>query len=191
MTKCEECKGMFPFEQLTSYQYLVNATELPSDPKLWKSRLTDKQPTEDMVKDCIQDYKRDGHPNVLSYLEKYLILDVKILMQATTKLFQSFYDQVGNHPIASNKNSLSSFSYSSLQSFLMKTKSPGAFVPNHPQIFSVIKSALLGGVSLVCRTDGGQSATSPINAHLGKSFVETPLYNFYFDINALYGSAGK
>ena len=197
MTGCGECKGMFPFEQLTSYDYLVKTSSLPSDPKLWRSRLTDKEPTREMVQGCLDDFERQGFTTALEYLEKYLILDVKLLMQAAVKLFRSFFDQVGNPPITSNKNSLSSFSYSSLQAFLMKSKSPGAFIPNHPQIFSLLKSALLGGVSLVCRTDGGKSAESPINAHFSSKkssaapFCERPQFIFYYDINALYGQAGK
>jgi hypothetical protein len=197
MTGCGECKGMFPFEQLTSYDYLVRTTSLPSDPKLWRSRLTDREPTREMVQACLEDFERLGCATALDYLEKYLILDVKLLMQATVTLFRSFFDQVGNHPITSHKNSLSSFSYNSLQSFLMRSKSPGAFIPNHPQIFSLLRSALLGGVSLVCRTDGGKSADSPINAHLGSKdqakscFNERPRYIFYYDVNSLYGHAGK
>ena len=190
MTNCEQSKGAFPFEQLKSYDYLVKTQELPSDPLAWGSRLSDKAPTADEVRQYIKDFKDEGHPNLLSYLTKYLILDVLLLMKSSVKLFTSFYKLADSHPIVSNKNSLSSFSASSLQAYLMRNKSPGLFIPNHPQIYSVIKGSLLGGVSLVTRTDGGtMPGDEPINAHLG--FKEKARKIIAADENTLYGSSGK
>jgi len=190
MTGCQESKGMFPFERLTSYDYLVNTTQLPENVMAWGSRLSDKIPSEEDVRQCIRDFQNECHPNLLSYLEKYLILDVRLLLEATVKVFDSFYRLADCHPIVSGKNSLSSFSSSSLQSYLMNQKSPGLFVPRHPQIYSLLKGALLGGVSLVCRTDGGtQPGEEPINAHLG--YTEKAKKIIASDENTLYGSSGK
>ena len=189
MMGCKESKGMFPFEQLTSYDWLLNQKELPADREAWRSRLNDKAPSQEAIDECIAGYRSDGHPNVLSYLMKYLRLDVELLLECTVKLFLSFYDMVGSHPVTSGKNSISSFSFASLQTNLMNQKSVGAFVPNHPKLFSIIKGSLLGGVSLVCRTDGGSYSKIPINQHLGHANM--PKKVLYYDINSLYGISGK
>ena len=189
MTGCRESKGMFPFELLTSYDWLVKQVELPEDQELWRSRLNDKTPSVEAIQECIEEFKKDGHPNLLSYLMKYLQLDVQLLLECTIKLFESFYELVGSHPIVSGKNSISSFSFASLQTYLMRQKSVGSFIPNHPKIFSILKGSLLGGVSLVCRTDGGSASKTPINAHLGHTNM--PKKVLYYDINSLYGISGK
>ena len=191
MTDCGDSKGMFPFELLTSFDYLVETKTLPGDPEAWKSRLNGKMPSQEQVDRCLDDFKKDGHENLLSYLTKYLVLDVKLLMEAGIKLFLSFYEQVGSHPITAGKNSLSSFSYASLQKHLFENKIAGAFVPNHPVIFSIVKGSLLGGVSLVCRTDGGLNAKEPVNSHLGPEYNKKPKKVLYWDLNALYGTSGN
>ncbi len=199
-------KGLFPFDLLRDDGEFLDATELPPRAEDWFSRLKQKAPPQEAVDEARSEFARLGFRNVRQYLLWYLKADLVILLQSVERLFGALEDIVGLHPVSVRKFSLSGFSFLAAQMDLARHRRPGNFVCNHAAMYSCLRTAMRGGVSMVCRSAAGDMVGDEIgkaapNAHLIPEGPEKDidplrpskdkLWTHYWDQVSLYPTAGK
>jgi hypothetical protein len=133
----EEKKGKFPFDKLTSINFLTEK-KLPAKACDWKNTLNPKASlTQEQVNEVLNLYEEKGFESVGEYLEYYLKLDVIILLKSMTKLTAGFYETLGLHVIDSQKYTIPSLATMGTQAYLMRDKRIGNFFANNTTIYSV------------------------------------------------------
>lgn len=159
-------KSVFPFGLLDSNSYLEEII-LPSDPKLWYSRLSDSTPSQEIVDEALAKFSKHNFKNVADYLIFYLKADVQILRRASLLLFDSFLKQTGSHPIDCRKMTIGSLSSFAAQMFLHREKRIGFFSPTQPALYSILKKSTIGGLSEMTRsTCLPDEQSAKINSHI-------------------------
>lgn len=137
-------KGHFPFKILKNVESLL-LPELPTTLYMWQSELTGSAKiTEKEMKEALDFYKKSGFKNVGEYLRHYLILDVKILQQATNMWRKRLFEIIGLDFIDIQKYTISSLSYYANAQVSASLCRPGWFFPNNSQHYALLKRGMRG-----------------------------------------------
>jgi hypothetical protein len=188
-------KALFPFDLLTSVDYLKES-ELPPDKASWVTSLAPEAgPSQQEVDEARAVFARKGFANVGQYLDYYLGLDVTILLRCAVIMKRQYYQILGLDYIDSRKFTVSSLSALGAQMFLARRKRPGHFFPNHARMYSVsvfffpgvlapplfarvlqlLKASLRGGLTAVYRSFAGEA--TDVSSHvalLERQLAEEP-----------------
>jgi hypothetical protein len=167
MLQLPMAKGCFPFDAMTTPNFLDEAS-LPTDPKQWENRLG-KKPSKLEIQNAYKVFRDNKMTCISDYLLFYLNLDVKILLEAVVKLFNTFYSVLDLHPIDINKNTLSSYAYNSVLYYLAKQKKTTPYSVSNPIIYEHLNRGLIGGITVVAATEAGYGEDCNnvgINSHL-------------------------
>jgi hypothetical protein len=133
----ESVKGAFPFRRLVHYSFLLEP-ELPSDLASWESDLNpDKSPTADQVSAMLEFYRRSKYTCVGQFLDHYLALDCRLLLQSLLALKAHYLEILRLDLVEMGKFTVSSLSMAGAQAYLMRTRRPGAFFVNDSRTFRV------------------------------------------------------
>ena len=203
----ETPKPLMPYGKLDERETFLDCAELPSDPDEYYSELTGTKPSQETVDAARSDFQARGFSTVRDYLEHYLKTDVHLLELSMHNFFDRLTEMTGLHPVSCSKFTLASYADLLGQRFLMLKKRVGCWTPNHARIFSVLRRAILGGLTMVIRSCSvvGETGLSPCNNHLKGDPVlaadmddeemarehESPSVIKYYDVNSLYASAGE
>ena len=182
-------KGHFCFDELSSYDYLVRTTQLPSDPEAWTSTLTGKVKTADEIAQANQDFIRYNCKNLLDYILVYLSSDLHLVIKASLIFYTSFYELTNTHTLLGSSTSISSYSYSAMINYMARQKSVAPFVPDNAQLYHILNDSALGGLTMVASTLGGEANPRPINEHLFPENKHTANHVSYYDVRSLYAFA--
>jgi hypothetical protein len=137
MCGLEEEKAIFPFEQMTSREFL-ELPSLPTKAKDWASSLDmTKAPSQKRVDEAVQTFARLKCRNIKSYLFYYLRLDVILLLKAVVKLCRGFFNILKVSPIDCRKYTVSSLVSYAGQMRLMREKKCAQFFCNDIVKYSV------------------------------------------------------
>jgi len=188
LAKLDIKKLTFPFALFTSKAFLAEKS-FPSDPALWFDTLSQSEPTQQQVDEVIAEFGAGGFANVGEYLSHYLLVDVKLLGQATVKFFDTLQDTIGYHPVDVSKLTMSSYASNAVQMYLYLNKRQANNSPDFRPLYHSVKKSCLGGLCMVTRHDCSDGS-APLNSHRipegrtnkGKTVV-------YLDETSLYGSA--
>jgi hypothetical protein len=135
----ESVKGAFPFRRLVHYSFLLEP-ELPSDLASWESDLNpSKSPTAAEVANMLEFYRRQQYTSVGQFLDHYLGLDVSLLLQSLLALKAHYLEILQLDLVEMGKFTVSSLSMAGAQSYLMRTRRPGAFFVNDARTFRVME----------------------------------------------------
>ena len=95
-------------------------------------------------------------------------MDVNLLGRAVIKLLEKFYTQFNVHPLDVNKTTIASYVGYLLQNHLMVNKRIGQWSPNILPMYSALKDAATGGLTMVTRhsAGGNNKFECKINSHL-------------------------
>ena len=118
-------------------------------------------------------------------------MDVNLLGVAVLRLLKNFYKQFNVHPLDVNKTTIASYVGYLLQNHLMVNKRIGQWSPNILPMYSAIKDAATGGLTMVTRhsADGTNESESKINSHLSPSYNVQGTGVSVFDVTSLYPSS--
>jgi hypothetical protein len=130
-------KALFPFDLLTSVDYLKESELLPDKASWVTSLALEAGPSQEEVDEARAVFARKGFANVGQYLDYYLGLDVTILLRCAVIMKRQYYQILGLDYIDSRKFTVSSLSALGAQMFLARRKRPGHFFPNHARMYSV------------------------------------------------------
>ena len=199
-------KPLMPYGKLDEMETFLDCQELPEDPNEYYSELSGCKPSQEEVDAARNDFNSKGFKSVKDYLEHYLKTDVHLLEISMHKFFDRLTEMTGLHPVSCSKFTLASYADVLGQRFLMMNKRIGCWTANHVKIFSILRRAILGGLTMVVRscTVVGETGLSPCNNHLKDDDVlkadmdekelaeehEIPSVIAYWDVNSLYASAG-
>ncbi len=205
-------KGIFPHDLVRGDNpAFLDEPELPARAEDWFNRLNRSAPSQAEVDAARAEFNRLGLTSVREYLLHYLHADLEVLLLSVDRLFAKLEEIVGIHPVSVRKFSLSGFSFLAAQYQLVREHRPGCFTCNHAAMFSSLKRAMRGGVTMVCRTvaghdlAGGNGMAAP-NAHIllpddGEGAPPHPdplrradverLYTLYYDQVSQYPTSGE
>ena len=118
-------------------------------------------------------------------------MDVNLLGRAVIKLLEKFYTQFNVHPLDVNKTTIASYVGYLLQNHLMVNKRIGQWSPNILPMYSALKDAATGGLTMVTRhsADGNNKFECKINSHLFPTNDIQGQGVAVFDIASLYPSS--
>ena len=164
-------KGIFPHDLMRQDGSFLDRPELPAKAEDWFSRLTQRAPSQEEVDEALAVFRREGFTSVREYMLHYLKADLVVLLDGLELFCKKLEETVGLHPVAVRKFSLSGFSFLAAQYQLVRDLRPGCFTCNHAAIFSSLRRAMRGGVSMVMRTVsgdaiGGSEGQAKPNGHL-------------------------
>jgi hypothetical protein len=154
----EQVKGIFPFRQFVSLDFL-DRPSLPPDAADWASDLNPiHSPSQADVDEAIAFFRAKNFSKISDFLEFYLDLDVIILQRSVVAMAQVYYKILGLNFIESRKTTVSSLSSAGAQHFLARQCRPCNFFPNHARLYNLLKKSLRGGLTSVSRTVSGKHA---------------------------------
>ena len=161
-------KALFPYHLLDETESFLESSSLPSDPKCYWSDLTRTMPSQEEVNEALKTFEFEKFKTVRCYLKRYLEIDVILLLMATKRYFSKMWENSNLHVLAARRLTLAGFSDSLAQAHLVKEKRVGSFFVNHCYYYAHIRRALLGGISMSCKsaTNIGEFKDTPCNNHL-------------------------
>ena len=127
-----------------------------------------------------------------NFLTVFLFLvDVNLLGVGVLRLLKNFYKQFNVHPLDVNKTTIASYVGFLMQNHLMVNKRIGQWSPNILPMYSAIKKAATGGLTMVTRhsADGCSKTESKINSHLSPSHNISGTGVMVLDVASLYPSS--
>ena len=135
-------KSIFPFEKFTSRDYLLEPS-LPTEASDWASKLNpDKNPSQADVNEALRTFEEQGMTCVGDFLRAYLILDVKVLLQATVAMAKTYYSILKLDFTEMGKFTVSSVASVGAAHYLARNKKPAMFHVNHARTYRVRKHTL-------------------------------------------------
>ncbi len=199
-----DAKFVFPYGILKGYGEALDRESLPPHGPEWFDILRGAQSSPEDVERALGDFRRLGCSSVREYLEAYLRMDLKLLVASSHRLFDKFEELTGVSPTECDRSTLSSYSMYCSQLFLASLGRPGSFCNNNPMLYSIIRSSLRGGLTLVSRSSVNRGETERINEpvrHLlnegrgggggGGGGGGKPVSLHYLDVSGLYSAAGE
>jgi hypothetical protein len=130
-------KSIFPFEKMTSRDYLSEPC-LPANARDWASRLNpDKSPSQKDVDEALRIFREEKMSCVGDFLKKYLLLDVKILLRAIIAMAETYYKILKIDFTDCGMFTVSSLASLGAAHYLARNKKPAMFHCNHSRTYRV------------------------------------------------------
>ncbi len=168
MTDLTETKGLVPWGQITSLEDL-NRPAFNWNRKEWVNDLTGEKPPQKDIDEARRIFEEKKMTSVLSYIHYYLEKDVRLLLQASTRLFQVFYNLLGSMIVDCRKTTIASLANFSVNLNNFRKKVPCMMSPTLPILYQLSKDASLGGLvqfsRAICDSEDERE-----EARLNKSF---------------------
>ena len=141
-------KGIFPFDKLTSLEYLSEPS-LPPSAEDWQSRISNKKITQDQVDEALRLFEQHGFSNVGDYLIHYLEKDVILLLEALFKFWKMMNHMADINFITYGSLTAASVSIQSSLHYLMEHRRINMFSVADGQLYAVSMCyRIYDGVSL-------------------------------------------
>ena len=150
-------KGIFPFAQFTSPDYL-RQPRLPSDAAEWVSDLNpNASPSQAEVDEALRQFDAWNCSNVGDYCAEYLRLDCEVTLKCALRLNDEFSRMVGVHPVSYGLSTVASLSNAAVQLYLAKKKKPAVRFCNSSVVHSLLATTgLRGGLCMQLASFGGR-----------------------------------
>lgn len=186
-------KFIFPYGILKGYGEVLDSKKLPDYGADWFDLLRQGNISKADADLCLRTFSELGCQSVRDYLNAYLAMDLKLLVEGSHLLFEKFQALTGVAPVDCGKSTLSSYSMYCSQLFLALEKRPGSFCNNNPMLYNIIRHSLRGGLTLVARSSVNAGESETLNSHLQASPEEgeKPVSLHYLDVSGLYSAAGE
>ncbi len=170
MVGLEAEKGLCPFSQLTSLESLDRA-EFDWNLSSWRNDLTGKYPTEAEIEEVKKQFTDGTCKTVYDYLCLYLERDVELTLAIGDRLYDSFYQELGVHPVDAGKHTIASLMHYANQLFLFRTKRLAMYKISVAPLYGMTKSSCLGGLTQICRQVNRGGDANP-SAALNRKLID-------------------